>query len=139
HGTRRRSRRTSAPSSAMSEPIRVLELRSVWGTGGGPDKTILTGTKSPDPSKFAITVCYIRDRRDQIFSIDRRAKDLGLDYVEVLERNSFDPRIWPALRQVLRERRTQIIHAHDHKTDALAWGLARTEPVIPMSTAHGFA
>jgi glycosyltransferase involved in cell wall biosynthesis len=123
----------------MSEPIRVLELRSVWGTGGGPDKTILIGTKYTDTSRFAITVCYVRDKRDQVFSIDRRARDLGLDYVEVEERNSFDPRIWPALRRILRERRIQIIHAHDHKTDALAWGLAKAEPVIPMSTAHGFA
>ena len=27
----------------MSAPIRVLDLRSVWGTGGGPEKTILLG------------------------------------------------------------------------------------------------
>ena len=28
----------------MTKPLRVLELRTVRGTGGGPDKTILQGT-----------------------------------------------------------------------------------------------
>ena len=59
-------------------PIRVLELRSVWGTGGGPDKTILTGTSLTDASRFAVTVCYIRDLRDTVFSLDRSARELGL-------------------------------------------------------------
>ena len=120
-------------------PIRVLELRSVWGTGGGPDKTILTGTKLTDASRFSVTVCYIRDARDRVFTIDARARELGLDYVEVMERHSFDRRIWPALRRIVRERRIDIVHAHDHKTDALTWALARVDPIIPLSTAHGFA
>lgn len=123
----------------MTAPIRVLELRSVWGTGGGPDKTILNGTKRTDSSRFQITVCYIRDRRDTAFAIDQRARALGLDYVEVLERNSFDPAIWPQLRRIVRERRIDIVHSHDHKTDALAWALAKVAPVIPLATAHGFA
>ncbi|HXT70275.1 MAG TPA: glycosyltransferase [Vicinamibacterales bacterium] len=123
----------------MSAPIRVLELRSVWGTGGGPDKTILNGTRRTDTSRFRITVCYIRDKRDTIFSIDQRARALGLDYVEVLERHSFDPGIWPQLRRLIRERSFDIVHSHDHKTDALAWALAKVHPIIPLATAHGFA
>ena len=123
----------------MTHPIRILELRSVWGTGGGPDKTILTGTSLTDGSRFAVTVCYIRDARDQNFTIDARARSLGLDYVEVMERNSFDPGIWPALRRLVRDRRIDIVHAHDHKTDAMTWLLAKFERVIPLSTAHGFA
>ena len=123
----------------MSDPIRILELRSVWGTGGGPDKTILTGSSLTDASRFAVTVCYIRDARDKAFTLDVRARQLALDYVEILEQNSFDPRIWPALRQLVRQRRIDIVHAHDHKTDALTWALAKAEPIVPLSTAHGFA
>jgi len=41
----------------MNEPIRILELRSVRGTGGGPEKTILLGAARSDPSRFAVTVC----------------------------------------------------------------------------------
>ena len=34
----------------MTAPIRVLELRSVRGTGGGPEKTILLGAARTDKS-----------------------------------------------------------------------------------------
>jgi pimeloyl-ACP methyl ester carboxylesterase len=34
-------------------PTRVLELRSVRGTGGGPEKTILLGTAMTDRSRYA--------------------------------------------------------------------------------------
>ena len=40
----------------MNRPIRILELRSVWGTGGGPEKTILLGTARTDPRRFDVTV-----------------------------------------------------------------------------------
>ena len=123
----------------MSRPIRVLELRSVWGTGGGPDKTILNGARVHDPSRVALTVCYIRDARDKVFALDRRAAELGLDYTEVIERHSFDPGIWPQLRKLVLDRRIDIVHAHDYKTDGLAWALAKRTPIVPLSTAHGFA
>ncbi|HKV98489.1 MAG TPA: glycosyltransferase, partial [Vicinamibacterales bacterium] len=123
----------------MSRPIRVLELRSVWGTGGGPDKTILTGARLHDPARVALTVCYIRDARDRVFALDRRAAELGIDYTEVVERHSFDPGIWPKLRDLTRARKIDLVHSHDYKTDGLAWALAKRTGVIPLSTAHGFA
>lgn len=122
----------------MSEPIRVLELRSVRGTGGGPEKTILAGAARSDSSRFAITVCYIRDARDPIFNIDAKAANLGVDYVELRERHSLDVTIWRALRTLVRERRIDIVHAHEYKTDLLAFGLARAEPIAALATVHGW-
>lgn len=122
----------------MTRPIRILELRSVRGTGGGPEKTILLGAARADPREFAVTVCYIRDLRDDVFSIDQRADGLPVDYVEIRERNSTDPRIWPALRQLVRERQIDIVHAHDYKTDFLTWLLGRKGDAIALSTAHGW-
>jgi glycosyltransferase involved in cell wall biosynthesis len=119
-------------------PIRVLELRSVQGTGGGPDKTILLGAAQSDPERFAVTVCYIRDVRDPAFTLDQRATRLNLDYVEVLERHSLDWNVWPALRQLVRQRSIDIVHSHDYKTDLLALLLGRAERVIPLATAHGW-
>jgi glycosyltransferase involved in cell wall biosynthesis len=120
-------------------PIRILELRSVRGTGGGPEKTILLGAARADRSRFAVTVCYIRDQRDEVFAIDRRARAAAVDYVEIAERHSIDPSVWGALRSMVRERRIDIVHAHDYKTDLLAWALARVEPVVALSTAHGWS
>jgi glycosyltransferase involved in cell wall biosynthesis len=122
----------------MSSPIRVLELRSVRGAGGGPEKTILHSARLADPSKFAITVCYIRDARDEAFAMDVRAGQIGVDYVEIPERNSFDPSIFPKLRSLVRERAFHIVHVHEYKTDLLGWMLAKVEKVIPLATAHGW-
>jgi len=117
--------------------MRILELRSVRGTGGGPEKTILLGAQRAD-ARFPVTVCYIRDHGDATFGIAERAAKLGIDYVEIVERGSFDVRIWPALRQLVRDRGIDIVHAHDYKTDLLALLLARAEGVIPVATAHGW-
>jgi glycosyltransferase involved in cell wall biosynthesis len=119
-------------------PVRVLELRSVWGTGGGPEKTILLGSARSDPSRFAVTVCYLRDARDTVFGIDDWASRLPIDYMELLERHSFDRSIWPRLRQVVRERHIDIVHAHDYKTNVLAALLHKVDGVRAMSTVHGW-
>src|SRR6059058_5705077 len=70
-----------AVTGAMSDPVRVLELRSVRGTGGGPEKTILHGAALADSGRVAVTVCYLRDPADPCFEIGARAAVLGLDYV----------------------------------------------------------
>jgi glycosyltransferase involved in cell wall biosynthesis len=118
--------------------ISVLELRSVWGTGGGPEKTILLGAARHDRSRFAVTVCYLRDARDEVFGIDQRARRIGVDYTEVRERHSFDGAIWPQLVSLVRARRVDIIHGHDHKTDLLALLLARKTGAVALATAHGW-
>ena len=118
-------------------PIRVLELRSALGKGGGPEKTILLGSERTDPGHFAIKVCYLRDLRDEAFSIADRARG-KVDYTEIHERHSFDPRIWRDLRRLVREGAFDIVHSHDYKTDFLVFFLARFENVIPLATAHGW-
>jgi glycosyltransferase involved in cell wall biosynthesis len=120
------------------KPIRILELRSVWGTGGGPEKTILAGAALSDPREFDITVCYLRAAGDDRCDTRTRAKELGLHYVELVERSSVDPAIWPQLQQVVRREGIQIVHAHDYKTDLLAVLLARTEGTVALATAHGW-
>ena len=72
------------------------------------------------------------------FGIDAKASALPVDYVELRERHSLDPSIWSSLRRLVRERRIDIVHAHEYKTDLLAWLLSKFEPIIPLSTAHGW-
>jgi glycosyltransferase involved in cell wall biosynthesis len=123
---------------ASSRPARVLELRSVRGTGGGPEKTILLGAAMADPERARVTVCYLRDQRDGIFSIDQRATAARIDYVEVPERHSFDPRVWGSLKKIISERQIDILHAHDYKTNLLALLLSRATGVRALSTVHGW-
>jgi glycosyltransferase involved in cell wall biosynthesis len=119
-------------------PVRVLELRSVRGTGGGPEKTILRGATMADPSRTHVTVCYLRDQRDRGFGVTDRPERTGVDYVEIRERHSFDPTIWPQLRTLIAQRQIDVVHAHDYKTNLLALLLARAAGVVPLSTVHGW-
>ncbi len=119
-------------------PVRVLELRSVRGTGGGPEKTILLGAAGTDVARAAITVCYMRAVRDDVFHIGERAAALGIDYVEVLERHSFDRGVWNPLIDIVRQKEIAIIHSHDYKTDLLSWMIARKTGAVPLATAHGW-
>lgn len=118
--------------------MRVLELRSVQGTGGGPEKTIILGARMADPGSAQVTVCYLRDQRDEVFTVHDRAAQAGIDYVEISERHSFDLGVWPRLRQLIRERTIELVHAHDYKTDLLALLLSRFTGVAALSTVHGW-
>jgi glycosyltransferase involved in cell wall biosynthesis len=118
-------------------PIRVLELRSVYGTGGGPDKTLLASAARPD-DRVALTLCYLRNAHDPLFGIAEQARTLGVDFIEIQERRSLDPSIWRSLRRLMRERRFDIVHGHEYKTDLLAYLLARSTGTIPFATAHGW-
>lgn len=119
-------------------PVRVLELRSVRGTGGGPEKTILRGATMADPARSKVTVCYLRDDRDNCFGVTDRPERSGVDYVEIRERHSFDPSVWPKLRRLIAERDIDIVHAHDYKTNLLTLLLGRASGVKPLSTVHGW-
>ncbi len=119
-------------------PVRVLELRSVRGTGGGPEKTILRGAALADPARSQVTVCYLRDDRDQHYAVTDRPECQGVDYVEIRERHSFDPTVWPKLRALIAEREIEIVHAHDYKTNLLTLLLGRSGTVAPLSTVHGW-
>lgn len=124
--------------SEATVPIRVLELRSVRGTGGGPEKTIILGALMSDPRRYHVTVCYLRDQRDGVFGVDQRAAQAGVDYVEVTEKHSFDLGVWPQLRRLIRERQIDLVHSHDYKTNLLALLLSRTAGVTALSTVHGW-
>ena len=119
-------------------PVRVLELRSVRGTGGGPEKTILLSAAMANRDRVNVTVCYLRDERDDVFKVHERAAATGIDYVEVPERHSFDPKAWKQLKALIAERRIDLLHAHDYKTDLLALLLSRATGVRALATVHGW-
>jgi glycosyltransferase involved in cell wall biosynthesis len=124
-------------SPTLTPRVRVLELRSVRGTGGGPEKTILLGAAQAGPG-VQVTVCYLRDARDPDFNVTTRAAAAGVDYVEVGERHSLDPSVLPRLRELVRRRGIDVVHSHEYKTDLLAWLLSRSTGAAPLATAHGW-
>jgi hypothetical protein len=123
----------------MHSPLRIRELRERPRNGRrSREDDLVRCRRIGFLRRYAVTVCYLRDRRDTVFAVDRRAAAVGVNYVEVWERHSFDFAIWPALRRLVRERRIDIVHSHDYKTNLYAWLLSRVEPIVPLATLHGY-
>ena len=122
----------------MGRAIRVLDLISVDGAGGGAEKIVLRTAARTDRDRFVSTMCCLRCADDAAYDMDVRARELGIDYCEVVTRSKFDRNVFPALRQIVRDRKIAIVHAHGYKPAFFAWRLARSEGVTPLSTSHGW-
>jgi glycosyltransferase involved in cell wall biosynthesis len=116
---------------------RVLHLRTVAGKGGGPEKTLLN---SPGflRGTYDVRLAYIRPEHDPDYDMPERARQLGVDLVDIPERGGADPRtLWRLAREV-REYRPDILHPHDYKTNVLALLLARWFRIPVVTTLHGY-
>ena len=122
----------------MTRPLKILEFRDADGPGGGPEKTILNSAALADRSRFEVSVCYIRPLGDEDLSIRTSAEQLGVDYLEVFQNGKFDRKVFQKVRQIVRQKRIDLVHSHDYKTDFYNLILARREGIIPLSTAHGW-
>ena len=123
----------------MKPPVRVLELRSTYGGGGGPDKTILLSAARHDPRRIQVRCLYLRGAHDMAWTVGARAQALQVDYLELLEHQRLDPAVIQTLWKELWTFRPDILHAHDYKTDLLALLLSPAVPGVRLlSTAHGW-
>jgi len=122
----------------MSTPIRVLDLISTDGAGGGAEKIVLRTAARANPERFTSTMCCLRCAGDSAFNVDVRAHNLGIDYCDVVTRSKLDRNVLPALRRIVRQRQIDIVHAHGYKSAFFASRLARLENVTPISTSHGW-
>ena len=122
-------------------PVRLLEVRSTYRGGGGPDKTILLSAERHDPKRVRTVVAYVRDVRDDQFSIGARARGRGFLYHELVESGKLDIRVILRLRRLVTEHGINIIHGHDYKSDLLAYltglSLGASRPAL-VSTAHAW-
>jgi glycosyltransferase involved in cell wall biosynthesis len=114
-----------------------LHLRTVTGHGGGPEKTILNSPRFIS-SDYKLEIAYIRPTVDADYDLPRRAKALGIDLIDIPERNGFDVRTLFRLSSVIRKVRPDILHAHDYKTNVLAVLLGKLHRVRVMTTVHGY-
>lgn len=123
----------------VTSPLRIVELRSTYRDGGGPDKTILLSAARHDSRRFDVRCIYLRSAEDHAFNIGKRAAALQIPFEEVLESGALDPRAVLSLREKVLSHRPHILHAHDYKTDILGLLL---KPFLPdtvlLSTAHGW-
>jgi glycosyltransferase involved in cell wall biosynthesis len=121
----------------VSELPRVLELRTISGKGGGPEKTLLNSPRFLR-GVYDVRLAYLHPTGDLDFDMPERARRLDVDLVAIAEKGPADPRALWRLIQVIRDYRPAILHAHDYKTDLLAVLLGRCFRIPVMTTMHGF-
>ncbi len=130
-----------AKAVAPVTEIRLLELRNTYSWGGGPDKTILLSAERHTKSRVSVVVAYIRDAEATGFVIREKARQKGINFVEIEERGKFDPRVLIAIRDLVMRHDINLIHGHEYKSDLYAY-LVRLwlwkRKIAVVSTAHAW-
>ncbi len=119
--------------------INVMQCRSTYTTGGGPDKTVLLIAEKADPEKFNMILMYMRNADDDKFMIAKWASEKGLTIHEVLEYKKLDFSNLKIIHRLIRQYQIDIYHARDYKTCFIGYLLSKIHPRIGLVfTAHGW-
>ena len=126
-----------ALQETVKKKIHVMQCRSTYTTGGGPDKTVLLIGEQADREKFEITLMYMRGADDHDFQIGNWARERGLTIHEVLEHGKLDLANLKEIHHLLRRDQIDIMHARDYKTAIAGYILSFFNPQVKLVfTAH---
>jgi len=124
----------------FNKKINLMEFRSTYKWGGGPDKTVLQSARLHDKERFNVTVVYLRNRNDHAFVLGDKGRSMGVDVIEILEDHPFDLKALREVRRIITERKIDILHARDYKTNFLALFLKlfKFRKLKIVTTTHGW-
>lgn len=127
-------------SADRADKTCVLHARVVSGTGGGPEKTILSSAAFLRESGYRSIAAYIHpDGDDGFLSIRERASQLQSPLVAIPERGALDPRSLIALWRLCRKERVKIWHGHDYKSNLFGLMLKPLHRKMKLvTTVHGW-
>ena len=121
-----------------SAPV-VLHVRTVCGTGGGPDKTIVRSARHVDGEAYRVAGAYIHPKGDAgIENIEHNAEREGLELFTIGERGPLDPRTVLRLGRLADELNVGVWHGHDYKSDLIGLLLRRRRQMKVVTTVHGW-
>jgi len=120
-------------------PMRVLHLRTISGTTGGPDKTVLHSCAWLNRRGHVAEAFCMVDRQSDVRPLRARARQLGVRLDLVVENGPLSLRTLGRLRRVLETGRYQIVHTHEYKSTVLAHLLRARYGYRIVTTAHGYS
>lgn len=122
------------------KPIRVMDLRSTYRWGGGPDKTILNSAKMHDENIVDTLVVYLRSEWDDEFILGKRAQEMGLNCVEIAEKSVVDIAAFKRVVSLIKEKNIQVVHSRDYKTNLMALIIKKffAKDIKIITMAHGW-
>lgn len=123
--------------NAPKKKIHVMQCRSTYTTGGGPDKTVLLIAEKANPEKFQIILMYMRGADDAQFQIGHWAREKGLTIHEVLEHGKLSLANLKEIHQLIQQYQIDILHTRDYKTAIVGYLLSFFNPQLKLLfTSH---
>jgi glycosyltransferase involved in cell wall biosynthesis len=132
---------SNAGDTHLSPPQlpRVLHLRVVAGTGGGPEKTIINSPRAIRPHGYDAKVVYLAPPKDAVAdSLRSRAAAAQCDLTILEDRGPLDFRLVAKLIRRCRRDRVKILQTHDYKSNAVGLMVRRFHRCRLVTTLHGW-
>lgn len=128
-----------APRPPMpARPLRILELRDTHEIGG-PGKTILETYRAIDRTRFSMHLGVFLTRKESGDTpFVRAARDCGLPVHLIQGRHQFDPSMIWRVAELVRRLDIDVVHAHEVKSDVIAYLASWIRRVPIVTTAHGW-
>jgi len=118
---------------------RMMHLRVVAGTGGGPEKTILNSPRFIKKHGYDAHVVYLCPPDPVIQeSLRTRAQKFDCPLTLIEDRGIRDFSIIGKLLRFCRDRKIELLQSHDYKSNALGILLRRLHRMHLVSMLHGW-
>ena len=118
---------------------KMMHLRVVAGTGGGPEKTILNSPRFIKQHGYDAHVVYLCPSDPVIQeSLRLRAEKLDCQLTLIEDRGIRDFSVIGKLLKFCREQQIELLQAHDYKSNALGLVLRRLHRMHLVTMLHGW-
>lgn len=117
---------------------RVLDIRSIDGSGGGADKILLRTAMVGGKYGLDSTIAAIYGAADDSFDLLERGRAAGVSVVPIPQRFPFDPTVYRKLKHLVKNDDFDLVHSHDYKSSFYALRLKREFGIPAIYTAHGW-
>jgi glycosyltransferase involved in cell wall biosynthesis len=118
---------------------KMMHLRVVAGTGGGPEKTILNSPRFIKQHGYEAQVVYLCPSDPVIQdSLRSRAEKLDCPLTLIEDRGIRDFSVISKLLKFCREQKIELLQAHDYKSNAVGLVLRRLHRMHLVTMLHGW-
>jgi glycosyltransferase involved in cell wall biosynthesis len=119
-------------------PLQVLHLRDTEEIGG-PGKTILETHRAIDRARFCLHVgVFVTGSEPSETPFVRAARQCGLPVHVIRGGTRYDVRMVLKVVELVRRLQIDILHAHESKSDVIAYLASRLRKVPLATTLHGW-
>lgn len=122
----------------MNRPLQVLHLRDTEEIGG-PGKTILETHRAIDRARFSLHLGVFLtggERGDTPFV--NAARQCGLPVHLIRGATRYDPGMVLEVVRLVRQHQIDVLHAHESKSDIIAYLASRVRRIPLTTTLHGW-